>query len=80
MLRKYISTTNCSHGHSLLSCAKGVKLPMSESQRKISGIKEAAQIRKMGPHTMNWDGGHRQLPDVYTRLLTAAPPVGATQQ
>ena len=32
---------------------EGVKLPMSESHWKIRGIKEAVQIRKMGPHTMN---------------------------
>ena len=49
---------------------EGVKLLLSESHWKIRAIKEAVQIRKMGPLTMNWDGGFHQLPDVYTRLLT----------
>ena len=31
---------------------EGVKLPMSESHWKIRGMKDAVQIRKMGPHTM----------------------------
>ena len=52
---------------------EGVKLPMSESLWKIRGINEAVQIRKTGPHAMNWDGGCHQLPDVHTSLLTAAP-------
>ena len=56
-----------------------VKLPMSESHCKISGIKETVQICKMGPHTMNQDGSRHQLPDVYTGLLTTAPHVGARQ-
>ena len=48
---------------------EGVNLPMSESHWKIRGIKEAVQIRKTGPLAMNQDGGHHQLPDVYTCLL-----------
>ena len=32
------------------------------------------------PVMMNWDGGCHQLPDVYTGLLTAVPPVGSRQQ
>ena len=59
---------------------EGVKLPLSESQWKIRGIKEAVQIHRTGPHAMNQDGGHHQLPDDYTSLLTAAPPSGARQQ
>ena len=59
---------------------EGVKLPMSESHWKIRGVKEAVQICNMGPHTINQNGGHHQLPDVYTGLLTAVPPVGARQQ
>ena len=59
---------------------EGFKLPMSESHWKIRGIKEVVQIHKTGPHVMNWDGGRHQLPDVYTCLLTAAPPSGARQQ
>ena len=58
----------------------GAKLHISEYHWKIRGIKEAVQIRKMGPNTMNWDVGCHQLPDVYTGLLTATPPVGARQQ
>ena len=57
----------------------GVKLPMSESHWKIKGIKEAMQMCKTGPHTMNRDGGRNQLPDVYTRLLTAVSPSDTRQ-
>ena len=59
---------------------EGVKRPMAESHWKARGIKEAVQIRKTGPHVMNRDRGCHQLPDVYTRLLTAVPPSGTTQQ
>ena len=59
---------------------EGVKLPMSESHWRIRGIKEAVQFCKMGPHTMNQDGGHHQLPDVYTHLVMATPPSGTRQQ
>ena len=48
---------------------EGIKLPVSESHWKIRGFKEAVQIRKAGPLAMNQDGGHHQLPDVYTCLL-----------
>ena len=54
--------------------------PMSESHWKVRGIKEAMQIHKTGSHVTNQDGGLHQLSDVYTCLLTAAPPVGARQQ
>ena len=57
----------------------GVKLP-TESHWKIRGIKEAVPICKTGPHTMNWDGGCHQLPDVYTHLFATAPPGCARQQ
>ena len=53
-----------------------VSFPMKETQWKIRGIKEAIQIKKTGPDSLNGDGGRHQLPDVYSKLMFAAPPSG----
>ena len=33
------------------------------------GLKEAVDIRKTGAHSMNRNGGHDQLPELYSKLL-----------
>ena len=54
----------------------GVKLPAKDPNWNIRGIKEAIAIKKRGPLAINRDGGRHHLPDVYSSLLPAAPPIG----
>ena len=48
---------------------EGVKFPARDTDWTARGVMEAVEIRKRGAHSMNRDGGHHQLPSLYSMLL-----------
>ena len=47
---------------------EGVKFPARETDCTARGIKEAVEIRNTGANFINRDGGHNQLPLLYSQV------------
>ena len=52
-----------------------LQLPMKMATWSTHGIKVAITNRKTGPHFVNRDGGHHQLPNIYSKLLMPDVPL-----
>ena len=58
---------------------EGMKFAAKDPDWTTRGIKEAIAIKKRGPNAINRDGGRHQLPEVYSSLFSAAPPIGGRE-
>ena len=46
-----------------------VRMLAQEPNQMRCGIREAIEIKKMAPHTINWDARCHNLSEIYTTLL-----------